>query len=72
MTTLDHHLARLQWEDCYNLALSVQVLLGEITPLEIWTECGPVFCPPDFSDDLELAVKRGIAIALTRANMGAH
>lgn len=69
VTTLDDHLARLQWEDCYNQHCR-SVLLGEITPLEIWTECGPVFCPPEFSEDLELAVKRGIAIALTRANMG--
>jgi hypothetical protein len=69
VTTLDAHLARLQWEDCYNQHCR-SVLLGDITPLEIWTDCGPVFCPPSYPPELELAVKRGIAIALTRANMG--
>jgi hypothetical protein len=69
VTTLDDHLARLQWEDCYNQHCR-SVLLGELTPYEIWTECGPLFCPPNFPPDLECAVKRGVAIALTRANMG--
>jgi hypothetical protein len=67
--TLDNHLSRLQWEDCYSQHCR-SVLLGEITPYEIWTSCGPVFCEPDFPPELEAAVKRGIAIALTRANMG--
>jgi len=69
VTTLDNHLARLQWEDCHNQHCR-SLLLGEITPYEIWTECGPVFCPPNFPPELEAAVKRGVAIALTRANMG--
>lgn len=69
VTTLDNHLAVLQWEDCYNQHCR-SVLLGEITPLEIWTECGPLFCEPNFPPELENAVKRGVAIALTRANMG--
>jgi hypothetical protein len=69
ITTLDDHLARLRWEDCYNQHCR-SVLLGEITPYEIYGECGPVFCPTDLPDELECAVKRGIAIALTRANMG--
>jgi len=69
VTTLDSHLLRLQWEDCYAQHCR-SVLLGEITPLEIWTECGPLFCPPDYPPDLVCALKRNIAIALTRANMG--
>jgi len=69
VTTLDAHLARLQWEDCYNQHCR-SVLLGELTPLEIMTDCGPLFCPPSYPPELELAVKRGIAIALTRSNMG--
>ncbi|MGY2987722.1 hypothetical protein [Bradyrhizobium sp. USDA 4508] len=69
VTTLDYHLARLQWEDCYNQHCR-SVLLGEITPLEVMGECGPTFCGPQFSPELENAIKRGIAIALTRANMG--
>jgi hypothetical protein len=69
VTTLDNHLSRLQWEDCYNQHCR-SVLLGELTPYEVWTECGPMFCPPDFPPELEAALKRAIAIALNRANMG--
>jgi len=69
VTTLDNYLLRLQWEDCYNQHCRA-VLLGEITPLEIWTECGPLFCPPDYPPELEAALKKNVAIALTRANMG--
>lgn len=67
--TLDNHLARLQWEDCHNQHCR-SVLLGEMTPYEIWTECGPLFCPPDFPPELEAAVKRAVVTALTRAQMG--
>lgn len=69
VTTLDDHLARLRWEDCY-MQHCRSNLLGEITPYEMWTECGPVYCEPNFPPDLALALKRNIAIALTRANMG--
>jgi hypothetical protein len=69
VTTLDDHLARLHWEDCYAQHCRT-VLLGEITPLEIWTECGPLFCPPNYPPELEAALKKNIAIALNRANMG--
>jgi hypothetical protein len=69
ITTLDAHLARLQWEDCFNQHCRA-VLLGELTPYEVWTECGPLFCPVELPAELECAVKRNVAIALTRANMG--
>jgi hypothetical protein len=69
ITTIDNHLARLQWEDCYAQHCR-SVLLGEMTPLEVWTSCGPMFCPPDYPPELENAIKRGVATALTRANMG--
>lgn len=69
VTTLDEWLARYQWEDCVAQHCRKNYL-GEITPLEIWTECGPLFCPPDYPPDLENAVKRGIVIALTRTSMG--
>ena len=69
VTTLDAHLARLHWEDCYRQHCR-SVLLGELTPYEIWTECGPVFCEVDFPPELEAAVKKGIVTALSRANMG--
>jgi hypothetical protein len=67
--TLDTHLARLQWEDCHHQHCR-SVLLGDITPYEIWTECGPMYCDTKLPDDLECALKRNVAIALTRANMG--
>jgi hypothetical protein len=69
ITTLDNHLERLQWEDCYNQHCR-SVLNDELTPLEIWTECGPLFCPPNYPPELEAALKRAVAIALNRANMG--
>jgi hypothetical protein len=69
ITTLDAHLQRLQWEDCYRQHCR-SVMLGKLSPLEVMTECGPVFCSVTFSSELELAMKRAIAIALTRANMG--
>jgi hypothetical protein len=69
VTTLDAHLERLRWEDCYRE--SCRTVLGdELTPYEIWSECGPVFCETTFSPELECAVKKGVAIALTRAQMG--
>jgi hypothetical protein len=69
ISTLDFHLERLRWEDCY-LQHCRAVLLGDLTPYEVMGECGPIFCPPDFPPELICAVKRNIAIALTRANMG--
>lgn len=69
ITTLDYHLSRLQWEDCYNQHCR-SVLLGDLTPYEIMGVCGPIFCPVDLPEELECAVKRGVARALTRANMG--
>jgi hypothetical protein len=69
ITTLDDHLARMQWQDCYTEHCRT-VLGSELTPYEIWTNCGPMFCPPDFPPELEAAVKRGIATALARSNMG--
>ena len=71
VTTLDAYLARLQWEDCFRQHCR-SVLLGELTPYEIMSACGPLFCEgsDDFPSELECAVKRGVAIALTRANMG--
>jgi len=66
VTTLDAHLDRMQWEDCYRQACRPG---GGITPYEINGECGPVFCPPDFPDDLACALKHNVAIALTRASM---
>ena len=70
VTTLDYQLARLQWEDCYHQHCRSAVLGDGLTPYEIWSECGPLYCPPNFPPELENAVKRGIAIALSRANMG--
>jgi len=69
VTTLDTHLERLRWEDCYAQHCR-SVLLGDITPYEVLGDCGPIFCEPNFPPELVLAVKKNIAIALTRANMG--
>jgi hypothetical protein len=68
ITTLDAHLARLQWEDCYAQHCR-SVLLGETSAYELMGECGPVYCPVELGEELDCAVKRNIAIALTRAQM---
>jgi hypothetical protein len=69
VTTLDYQLEKLRWEDCYREHCRT-VLGGDLTPYEVWSECGPVFCEVDFPPELECAIKRNVAIALTRANMG--
>lgn len=69
VTTLDHWLDRLQWEDCY-LQHCRSHLLGVITPYEIWSDCGPLYCPPGFSQEFSDALKHNIVRALTRAGMG--
>lgn len=69
VTTLDHWLERLKWEDCFMQACRSH-LLGVITPYEVWSECGPVFCDPHFSKEYSEALKHNIVRALTRANMG--
>lgn len=69
VSTLDYWLERMRWQDCYYQGCR-SLALGEMTPYEVMTICGPVFCPVEFPDELSCAVKRGILIALTRVNMG--
>lgn len=69
ITTLDYHLSRLQWEDCYNQHCR-SASLGTLSPLEIMTVCGPTFCPPNYPPELENALKHAIVVSLSRANMG--
>lgn len=68
-TTVDSWLSRLQWEDCYNQHCR-SVIGVELSPYEIMSECGPVFCDPEFPPELACAIKRGTLLALTRAQMG--
>jgi hypothetical protein len=68
-TTLDLWLERLHWEDCYRQHCR-SVLLGDITPYEISGPCGPIYCEFEIPYEISCAVKRGIVLALTRANMG--
>lgn len=69
ITTLEAWLERLGWEDCFRTHCR-SPMLGELTPYEIMTPCGPEYCDVPLPPDLDAAVKRAIAIALTRANMG--
>jgi hypothetical protein len=69
VTTLDDYLARMRWEDCYKQHCR-NPNLGTLTPYEIMGECGPIYCEIEFPEELDKALKRAIAIALTRANMG--
>lgn len=67
--TLDEWIDRLGWEDCF-YGPCRDASLGELTPYEIEGPCGPLFCEPDIPDELAMAVKRGVVMALTRLNMG--
>lgn len=69
VTTLDDWLERYRWEDCFRQHCR-SVLLGTLTPFELPGPCGPIYCDIDIPEELNNAVKRGIIIALTRANMG--
>ena len=69
LSTMDHWLERMRWEDCY-LQHCRNVFLTGMSPYEIMGECGPEFCPPDFPPELLCAVKHNIIIALSRAQMG--
>lgn len=68
-TTLDDWLVSYAWEDCYNQNCR-SVLLADSTPFEVMGECGPVLCGVTVPDALACAVKRGIVLSLSRANMG--
>lgn len=68
-TTMDSWLDRLGWRDCYNSTCR-DAALGPITPYEIMGECGPTFCPPIMSEDLQRLYKRGVIVALWRMRHG--
>jgi hypothetical protein len=69
VTTLDYHLDRLNWENCYASHCRAATL-GVLSPIEVMGECGPIYCEPNYPPELEVALKRAIAVSLTRANMG--
>lgn len=69
VTTLDDYLTRLRWEDCYKQHCR-SVTSSGITPYEVMGPCGPVFCDPPIPEELLCAVKRNVAIALTRLQRG--
>jgi hypothetical protein len=67
--TLDDWIERLGWQNCYACACR-DVLASDMAPIAILNECGePYCCPLPFSGDLLCAVKRGVVIALSRAQM---
>lgn len=67
--TLDYHLEVMNWEDCYQTHCR-SMALGPLSPVEVLGVCGPEYCPPPYPEELVCALKRAIATALTRANMG--
>jgi hypothetical protein len=69
VATLDAWLERLKWEDCWESQCRT-VVGEELSPLQVWSPCGPITCVVEFPEELTCAVKRGVAIALTRAQMG--
>jgi hypothetical protein len=69
VTTLDYHLDLMQWEDCYQTACR-SMSLGPLSPVEVMGVCGPLYCAPPYPPELTNALKRAIATALDRAQMG--
>ncbi len=67
--TMDDWLDKMGWLDCYN-SFCRSKALGEQTPYEIFTECGPTFCPPIIPEELQRIYKRGVIMALTRLRRG--
>lgn len=68
-TTMDDWLERLGWVDCYGTACRSPAL-GAVTPYEVPTDCGPIFCAPSAPPELSNLVKRGIILSLIRLQMG--
>ncbi len=72
--TLDEWLDRLGWQDCYRCGCRDCDDESGLGPLEVLRTINGrqrvVCCAPEFSEDLQRAVKRGIAIALWRINKG--
>lgn len=68
-STMDSWLDRLGWADCYN-GYCRDPHLGTMTPYEILGECGVVYCPPTFSEELTRVYKRGVITALWRLRHG--
>lgn len=67
--TLDDWIDRLGWQNCYEGSCR-DPGLGALSLIEVQGECGPVYCGANgASQELTLAVKRGIVLALTRLNM---
>lgn len=69
VTTLDDWIARLGWEDCYRQNCNT-TYRGLLSPYEFLGECGPTYCEPSFSKDVECALKYAIVVSLTRARRG--
>lgn len=69
VTTIDYHLERMRWEDCYNTHCR-SPSLGTLSPLEVMGACGPIYCEPQYPPEQAAALKHAIAVALTRAQMG--
>lgn len=67
--TQEDWLFRLGWKDC--IATACRDMRIPITPYEIsGVDNSIVYCPPNLPDELQRAVNRGIALALTRLQMG--
>lgn len=68
VTSLDDWLDRLRWIDCYGVCRDQN--LTALSPLEIWTPCGPQYCGIDFTSDYDIAFKSALVRSLWRMRMG--
>lgn len=68
--TIDSHLERLRWVDCYNSACSA-AFLQESNPYSHLNDCNRwEYCASEFPEDFDRALKHGILVSLTRLNRG--
>lgn len=68
-TTIDDWLARYRWVDCF-YGVCRDPDLGNLTPLEFKSNCHTYYCQPETPDDLLLATKHAIVVALSRLQRG--
>lgn len=67
--TQDDWLDRFGWVDCYKQNCRA-IDLAELTPYEYRGNCGPIYCPTEFGDAFDCALKFAILSALVRLQRG--
>lgn len=67
--TLDDWLDRYGWQDCFRSSCRSDYL-AILSPYERLNDCGSYYCPTDYSDEFECAMKHAILLSLVRMQRG--